>query len=115
MTSSFPFSIKLTKEASEPDTPDLNFVEDKQRLRVWIRRGLHPIHEGNHASAITSQELCVVQRVAEKGETPVVIEVKARIGRKWSRYVWLKFMQKQLIKFDTVHTLNGLTEPAEKI
>ena len=60
-------------------------------------------------------QLNVVQRVAEKGETPVVIEVKARIGRKWFRYVWLKFMQRKFIKFDTVHTLNGLTKPAEKI
>ena len=111
MTSSFPFSIKFTKEASEPDTPDLNFVEDKQRLRVWIRRGLHPIHQGNHASAITSQELCFVQRVAEKGEAPVVVVDKARK----LRYVWLKFMQSKLMKFDIVHTLNELTKPAEKI
>ena len=51
----------------------------------------------------------------QKGETPVVVVGKARIRRKWSRYVRLKFMQRKLVKFDNVHTLNGLTKPAEKI
>ena len=76
-------------------------------------RGLHPIHYHNHASAIISQELCVVQRVAEKGEAPVIIEVKARIGRIWSRYIKLEFMQRKNTIIDTVHNLNWLTESVE--
>ena len=58
--------------------------------------------------------LCVVQGVALKGEAPVVIEDKARIGRIWSRYIKLEFMQRKNTIIDTVvHNLNWLTESVE--
>ena len=44
----------------------------------------------------------------DKGKTPVVIEGKARIGRIWSRYIWLKFMHRN--KVLAPHTLNKLNQ-----